>query len=509
MNRNIHVEISDPQRFISDIENNRFAKIDAGDFWEIGYSVEPYHDYEPPEDFPNCCQYHKIILSDVKEWFNRFPNCCERHAKLFDKKWFKKELYVDIPLKVVTSVSYTSSFINYSVSKEDWYKEITDYINYVIESFGTPDVGGEKFFNFIKHWIEKELKISKEYEWKRTSLLDFLMSKTKNETKNNTDLNLLKSTFQKWVKFIPEIQVFNSIKVAYKEKLPMNLFLYDPEYNRFTRLTKFKGRTQGELIEILVGHTKNILSQLVNENIYRSLGITDKNKYEIQILTEKHRLKQLSLLDGFSKNELVYVKILKKWLENEKTLIKRLKPIFDKPLEQNFHSYFIKELFIFGQNFEKYKTLHNGDEEAFRDYFLPYLSNISKKHIATGETLNKEGKTDILIQDSNGQNCFIVECKLWKGDKYLTSAINQLLERYVLWRDTKVGIMIFNKSNKDFGNVITKAKKAVESHELCESFVEEKFETIITYNFRNPEDRKKIITLELILFNCFNKNQIQ
>ncbi len=504
MNRNINFEISSPEKFIFDIENNNFVEIPGSDIWDLGYSIEPHHDYEKPNDFPNCCEYHKEIIVKLNNWFKSFPNCCDNHKILLQKKWFKKELYSEIPNKVVTSISYTSGFFNQNIEDDNWYKEITDYIDYVIESFGTPNIGGERFFSILSYWVENSLEISEETEWKRNQLMDFLKSKTDNKTKKNTDLNLLNSTFQNWIKSLPEISVFNTIKITYKGKLPMNLFLYDGEYNRYTGLTKFKGRTQSELIEILVNHTKKILSQLTSENIYKSLNITDKEKYEIQIVTEKHKIEQLLLLESFSKNELKYVKVLKKWLKNEKGLINELKPIFDKINEQNFHSFLIQQIFFFGQSLEKLNHLHSAfGEEDFRDYFLPHLTQISKNHIATGETFNKKGKTDILIQDLNGRNTFIGECKLWKGESYLTSAINQLIERYVLWRDEKTAIIIFNKDNKDFSKVIDSAKSTIKKHKLFTSFIEEKFRTIFTYKFKHSEDRNKVITLELILFNCY------
>jgi phosphomevalonate kinase len=197
-------------------------------------------------------------------------------------------------------------------------------------------------------------------------------------------------------------------------------------------------------------------------------------------------------------------------LKNEKEFISELKPIFDKITEQDFHSFLIQQIFFFGQSLEKLNHLHNSfGEEEFRDYFLPHLTQISKKHIATGETFNKKGRTDILIQDMNATNTFVAECKLWKGKSYLSSAINQLIERYVLWRDEKIAVIIFNKDNKDFTKVIEIAKETIEEHELFESFIEEKFKTIITYKFKHSEDITKIVTLELILFNCYKNNYPQ
>ena len=68
--------------------------------------------------------------------------------------------------------------------------------------------------------------------------------------------------------------------------------------------------------------------------------------------------------------------------------------------------------------------------------------------MATGETFNYGGKTDILIR-YQGNNIFIGECKFWKGPKSYLETIDQIL-RYVTWRDTKVAIFVFCKDTKKF-----------------------------------------------------------
>jgi hypothetical protein len=83
------------------------------------------------------------------------------------------------------------------------------------------------------------------------------------------------------------------------------------------------------------------------------------------------------------------------------------------------------------------------DEEALRDMYLVPL-NGHLEGAATGETFNAEGKTDILIRVED-RNIFIAECKIWRGPKYLTEAIDQLLS-YLTWRDTKTAIIVFNRN---------------------------------------------------------------
>lgn len=182
-------------------------------------------------------------------------------------------------------------------------------------------------------------------------------------------------------------------------------------------------------------------------------------------------------------------------------------PVFEKEklskISERAYEQIISEINIFGQNLEKYKSLYSKfDEEGFRDFFLPHLNSISKNHIATGETFNKIGKTDILIQDTSGKNVFIAECKIWHGEQEFLKAIDQLLARYVTWRDEKVAIIIFNKENLNFSQLLNTAKNAIQKHSCFLDLVKENSNTSISYIFKNFEDPDKKINLELIIFNC-------
>ena len=155
-----------------------------------------------------------------------------------------------------------------------------------------------------------------------------------------------------------------------------------------------------------------------------------------------------------------------------------------------------------GMNMEKVPDLVKSfDEEYIRDYFLPHLNSISTTLSATGETFNKNGRTDILIQDDKGRNVFIAECKLWHGNSYLHEAIDQLLTRYVSWRDEKTAILVFNKDVSGFSDVIKKGVATVKSHQNCLAMIRERKETSFSFLFKHKDDPEKKIKLELVLFN--------
>ena len=129
-------------------------------------------------------------------------------------------------------------------------------------------------------------------------------------------------------------------------------------------------------------------------------------------------------------------------------------------------------------------------------------NSISKSHSSTGETFNKIGKTNILIQDNKGTNVFIGECKIWHGEKELLKAIDQLLERYVTWRDEHTALIIFNKDNKDFSKLLETAKNVIMTHPNYSLLVKETSKTSISYIFNNVENKNKKVHLELMIFNC-------
>lgn len=99
-------------------------------------------------------------------------------------------------------------------------------------------------------------------------------------------------------------------------------------------------------------------------------------------------------------------------------------------------------------------------EEELRDILLANL-NSHYKATATGETFRKGGKTDILIEFENNA-AFIGECKIWHGEKKLDDAVHQVVS-YSTWRDVKISVIIFNKENKSFKDVLSRINDWVDS----------------------------------------------
>lgn len=293
-----NIDIVDSVKFIQDLKTKPFVEVGGEHIWSLGYETKSFDsDYEPPEKFPNCCEFHSGVKEQAEEWLDNFPNCCDSHKKLKTKHWFKKKNYENVPTKIVNQLSYTENFIAQNLDKELWYKDITDYIEYTIESFGVPNIGGDRYISNLKHWVKNTKPTDFDFpENKREKILEFINKLYSPGKKVNTDLNILHTTFQKWVKTFPELPFFIKLKQQLRGKMPFNLLLYEPNYNRFTGLTKAKVRTQRELVEILINSTKNLLGSIDTPNLLSNGIISDKGKYQIELLNEQHKIKQNQLL---------------------------------------------------------------------------------------------------------------------------------------------------------------------------------------------------------------------
>ena len=251
---------------------------------------------------------------------------------------------------------------------------------------------------------------------------------------------------------------------------------------------------------------------------YLKVRLKDNAKLKtIQVLlSDLQSIKKVNITDNKRTDITIYPSEFYSVYEAEQEINIQLNNFFNsKPLDPYFekekfssisdkaYAEIVQEINIFGLNLEKYQALYSKfDEEGFRDFFLPHLNSISKNHSTTGETFNKIGKTDILIQDQEGVNVFIAECKIWHGRKELLRAVDQLLTRYVTWRDEKTALIIFNKDHKSLSQLLKTAKDALKKHPNFHSCVKETTNTSFSYIFKNEEDSGKKVYLELMVFNC-------
>jgi hypothetical protein len=170
----------------------------------------------------------------------------------------------------------------------------------------------------------------------------------------------------------------------------------------------------------------------------------------------------------------------------------------------NLYNDVLSVIYKFFKNVEKKPSIYqNKDEEGLRDYLLPLIETRYDSTTATGETFNKGGKTDILLKYQDGTNLFVAECKFWKGEVQLHDTINQLFDRYLTWRDSKVAVIFFVK-NKDFSSVLATIKSSTKKHPYFFRENGNRGESSFSYLFHFPNDSQKIVFTEIMAF-AFNQ----
>lgn len=154
-----------------------------------------------------------------------------------------------------------------------------------------------------------------------------------------------------------------------------------------------------------------------------------------------------------------------------------------------------------GRTFETTpKTYFVHDEEELRDILLAHL-NGHYQGAATGEAFRRIGKTDIRIEDQN-RAAFIAECKIWRGKKELSDATDQLLG-YLTWRDCKAALIVFNKNNAKFSELLERIPEAIKAHEKFRQVLKEGLDGEWEFLMTSREDDARQVRVHVFVFNLF------
>ena len=154
-----------------------------------------------------------------------------------------------------------------------------------------------------------------------------------------------------------------------------------------------------------------------------------------------------------------------------------------------------------GRTFEATpKTYAVHDEEELRDILLAHL-NGHYQGAAVGEAFRRSGKTDIRIEDQN-RAAFIAECKVWRGQKELCAAINQLLG-YLTWRDCKAALVIFNKNNAKFTELLGRIHETIQAHEKFRQVLSKGQDGEWEFLMTSREDDARQVRVHVFMFNIY------
>jgi len=165
--------------------NGRNTHISAKEISVIDFCGVPiiwgFHNidmYDPPietkptigsHDYNNCkeCQTHiERITTGLRNKYEGnsekkgFPFCCPFHSNLVQNPHFKKEDFDEVPEMIAFKVVFTHQHIINNINSDNWYKTITDYIEYTIMSFGQMPKGCgiplylDDYYRYVIYLIE-------------------------------------------------------------------------------------------------------------------------------------------------------------------------------------------------------------------------------------------------------------------------------------------------------------------------------------------------------------------
>lgn len=152
-----------------------------------------------------------------------------------------------------------------------------------------------------------------------------------------------------------------------------------------------------------------------------------------------------------------------------------------------------------GRTFERTpKTYVVHDEEELRDIVLANL-NSHYQGMAGGETFRRKGRTDICIEEKS-RAAFVAECKVWRGAAEFSPAIDQLLS-YLTWRDCKTALVLFNKNNAKFSDLLDKIPTLVTAHVCYRRSTQPSEKGEWKFTMVDPKDDGREIQITVFAFN--------
>ena len=416
--------------------NKPFIEIDAEHFTLSAFETKPIEGYEAPtnketgEQFPNCCPFHKSVFEGAESWFSKFPNCCDQHKAMVSKWWYNKANYTGIAEKIAKQLSYTEHHISERINIDDWYKDITDYIEYNVSSFGHPAIGLHLYLGNVQHYIKNtNSEIPKN---KRQRLIEFIetyYNSPKEQTK--TDLNILYSTYQKWLKVFPfEISFFSTLKPHFEKQLP--ILNGKPETNKYTGIAKAKMHTKGSLIDVLLNLTNNLLTQINTTTLYEKGLLTEPQKIKLELVLNERKMKlKQGYVNSSKDEEQRYRKILKEWFADEKRFIDEVTPIVKALPPINSET-----------DTEKYTAKHyllaylfecNAKGESYPIGNKKELERIGNERMGAGKG-NRFYKVfnEVINKDLNAENnLFEIGGEYWRKAVIELSKAPELVENYL------------------------------------------------------------------------------
>lgn len=493
------------------------AQISSRDFEIKQFETQPLDGFSFQPGFPYCCENHKSLLKIGEEKFQAFPNCCEAHKNLLKARWFSKDDYSYMPLKFVTALTYTWHCITKNIGNENWYKEITDYIEYTKSSFGQfPDGHGSPIgLDLYLYNLQKNLEAATDIPLpKRERLLTFIKNYYKQESQiEQTDLNLLISKYKEWLKIFPfEIPFFKSLKPYFEKQIP--ILSGKGETNIYTGISGFKLTSKNELIGFLTATTLKIIQEINSLQLYNNGLLSNPFELQRQVIISRRKLEIEELNKAAWTDRKEYIKLLKKWLTGEKKFLSEITPLIQK--DHSISTFLaniidgMKELQNCDSNAPCIMNVRNdlpGKETSFRYWFKSFLAGRYPNAVVSAEEEKGNGKIDLKVTQKP-LGSLIMEFKgWWNYDK--KKSPEQLCSYLTEFEQTGFIFIINHLKETDISGAYKELVKDGSMKYVNDSWMEHKIENAdISYYESKHKFSLKEKTVYHFIFNVHFSNQL-
>jgi hypothetical protein len=375
----------------------------------------------------DCYDSYLTIANHMKEHYSDFPNCCEHHSKLKNQKWFKKEDFDQIPWWIADKVMFSYHHILNYIDDEEWYSVTTNYLEYIIESFGSVPKGfGEPVFLSKYFAYMNDLRANFKFTGQQADKIDKIynyLEEYQNDSRKEKKLlkpesiTILLQTYEKWLNLFPfDIIYFQKLKSHFQQRIP--IFKEISAQNPFTKTSVAKLYSQKELIISLLELTKKLLGSIDSTELVRQNLISDVKKHQVDLLLSKHKIETSKLVNSFIKKEMLYVSTINKWLKLESKLFFELDSLIKTPVEDKFvvtqpTLRFFKLKGLSASIKEKAIDLHSSlvtkqylNEECKKDFIKLFTGNKPEKKISwLGQKGELKSFIDFLLSQGKIENC--------------------------------------------------------------------------------------------------------
>lgn len=397
------MEIKISAQYLLDVTNGMnkqkpFGYVGEQNFIILFSEVKPIDGYEIPvnektgKKLPFCCNFHSTLFYGITKWYNKkFPNCCTNHKMLAANPQFKKTDYKSVAEKVVSQLSYTEHVIRTNIDNADWYKDITDYIEYNTFSFGHPvSVGNNYYLNNVLAMLEDMKFFEGIDDSKKIALINFVKSYFEPiEKVEGTDLNLLHSIYQDWLNTFPfDLSFFENLKPYFEKQFP--ILKGKVESNKYLGTVRLKLHTRESLIIYLLSVTDSIIKQINTYSLYQKGLLKEPEKIKLEIILSERKLElKNGYLQNIENDSKQFENILNKWFKHEKRFIDDIIPLLKAIPSQNIESKRFAELQEASKNIvENVKLILESYEDTFNQNIKSYKYFFEKNGIIVPNDTN-------------------------------------------------------------------------------------------------------------------------